>query len=196
MTFEWVPTIMTGILSAGLGSYLTYRIAHQKEGRSDFDTITEKWEADNRRLRLEVDSNRSEIINLRDEIGGLQYLIRMLDTNAGEIPIPAWTKDVGGIVRSLNPAYEYEFLAPFGLVASDYIGKLDSSVWAEQTSEAGRRSDSAAFSSTDKYWIGQEEFINVTGSSLGEYVVLKYLLRAGGTVIGIRGLAVPRRLIK
>lgn len=75
-----------------------------------------------------------------------QAVKTVLATMGWEAPIPIWVKNADEDFRMewLNLAYVDTFLRPYGLVAGDYLGKNDYSVWPQDIADEFRKHDRRA----------------------------------------------------
>ena len=199
---NWVVDIVTivvstGTLTAGFQYFNNKRRAKIEENKQELDEFKEVfhvWQEDNIRLRAREEKLLSDLDNLKSEIADLRNKIILLESAHQDLPLPAWLKDMKGVMLALNAAYEETFLIPRGFEASDYIGKTDYDIWPEEAAKAYRKHDKHVMR-TGKMWHGEEKIpLKNDPNEADIWTIIKYVRYSGRTKIGIAGIAIPKSL--
>jgi hypothetical protein len=178
----WVAVI--GVLGS---TFLEIR----QDNRASFREVAEEYRAETERLRA-IEQRCFEFeVEMNKKLSELRGKLVMLESASQDLPFPHWlksagTKDMPGVMLSLNKAYEENFLLPLDKTSSDYVGKTDAQFWGD---DIGSR-----------YWARDLEVIRlgipiessevdpITGAPIR---VMKYPRMLGNRVIGIGGIVIP-----
>lgn len=190
MTAVQVLGMVAAAISGG-GAFKVMDFFFNNPGnRENFQLIVTNLSKDNEDLRRRI----QVLEGFAQEVHELRTKLLLMESAHYDKPIPEWLKDLNGVMLSLNPAYERDFLKPYGVNSSDYIGKMDEEIWDEATAAAFRENDRRALTSPFKWWAGYETVVTKTGHSLGVFLIFKYVRYSGTIPIGIAGLALPINL--
>lgn len=113
-------------------------------------------------------------------LGSAEFQARAFES----LPLPAWIKDVEGVMRFVNHAYE----KIYDISAKRYVGARDVDIWPTEVAEKFSAMD-------DKVLAGQnveycvEKIPNRVGFRAYDHVhVVKYPIYNGPEVVGIAGI--------
>ncbi len=188
--------ILLGGIASGIGGLkiFEYLLGTKKENRSDFESIIDVLNEDNKRLRAEQQEMSRELKEVvaaqardREEFHKMSMKLQLMESAHYDLPVPAWLKDTNGVMLAINPAYEELFLTPLGLNPSDYIGKTDVEFWGETIGRPYMVKDQQVFRN------GKSELcietVPLPNKETTRYLILKYVRTAGNVKIGIAGMA-------
>lgn len=183
-----------GLIAAAISGGGAFKVMdfffNNPANRENFQLIVTNLSKDNEDLRRRI--QMLETVAL--EVHELRTKLLLMESAHYDKPIPEWLKDLNGVMLSLNPSYERDFLKPYGMSSADYIGKLDEDIWDAATATAFRDNDRLALTSPCKWWAGYETVVTKGGENLGVFLIFKYIRFSGTIPIGIAGLALPINL--
>lgn len=201
-----IAKILIPAISAISASVLTLLFNRKKLRHDVEDQFRDDIIAELNTLRNEVKYWTEKYYSLADEYSKLSSDMKLLERDLtmkialfesahSDLPLPMWLKDPDGKMLSLNDAYEFEFLKPFGLTKDDYIGKYDTDVWPKEISEEYYENDRKVYL-TGETWEGVEMVARPDSGIVEEWQIVKYLRQSSGVKIGIGGIAIKMLTIK
>lgn len=159
--------------------------------RDDFTVLQNAWREEFEKLKSEMIDVKAQNLYLEKQVLSLSTQIATLKQILPDLPIPLWFKDVNGTMLQLNDAYEKAFLIPQGKHRGDYIGQSDEVIWGQDVADTFRENDAKALDSGDQATIIFEEERH--SRLLCNWIFLKYPKIIDGVVVGIGGIAIPKK---
>lgn len=186
MSDESTNNIITAIISiigTGLGvKFFDYLRDNKKEGIATYKDLLERVEKELIDIKSENRIMREEIDDVRSKNKELQGQMILLQSADNLYPFPMWLKSPNGTMLVIND----EYVRIFNIKKSEYIGKTDVEIWGEEVGTSYWNNDLKILKGK-KLYVGRE---NVpTGS--GEWLIIKFPLKIGDIVIGLKGYAIP-----
>lgn len=124
-----------------------------------------------------------ECSRVRQEFADLKNDFILVRASQDQIPMPRWIKNLDLKMIWVNKAYEYKYLIPRGLTASEYISNFDDYAFDSETA--------AQYQANDRLVIR----LNRPKSFIETYEnrqlnVIKYPFKIGNTVFGVGGIEI------
>jgi PAS domain-containing protein len=183
--------LIGGLLGGGLIKALfDYLVGTKKANKDDFETIVQKWQEDNSRLRHENASMETRLTLLASELATLKSKMMLLETSHFDAPIPMWLVDTQNTYIAINKAYEEYFLAPLGKTVDDCIGKTKTEVWPDISPDVIKNNIHVLKSQSISYLT---ECYDTTTQET--HRVIKYPRFVGNVRIGVAGIVIPQRWV-
>jgi PAS domain-containing protein len=205
-----IINIIIGLLSTigggGLvAAYFKFYVERRKTNADISETLhnrlleeIKRIDDDRAELELQVkilteneESCSRELRSLSEELRETKIRLSIFESSHYSIPLPFWSKDLDGKMRSVNRAYETAFLRPHGLLGADYIGNYDHDVWPREIADAFRKHDAEAIVSSKGFIEFEQEILASDGTNLGLWRVIKYCRYENDVLVGVSGIAWP-----
>ena len=156
--------------------------------------IFTNWESRNvaKECRESNKANEGRIVKQDAQIRNLEASYEKLRANMllvsmaeDNYPAPKWLKSPDGVMLRLNKAYETEFLLPFGITRSDYIGRTDFEIWPDEIARKFREKDQFVIKTGEP--VTTIEVVEYPDGTRENFEVTKYPWIINGTVLGVAG---------
>lgn len=176
-------TILAGILGGGFAVKLLEYFRESGKNRNEtYKDLLIRVEAELKEIKEENKIMRAEVDTLKEKNNHLENQIILMQSADNLYPFPMWLKSPNGTMLVIND----EYVHIFNIKKSDYIGKTDVDVWGEEVGREYWNNDLKILKGK-KLYVGMEK----VPAGNGDWMIVKFPLKVGDIVIGLKGYAIP-----